>query len=341
MGAGARPRITAWPRWARIFGGADARRAPAEDAMAVPHPAAPAVLAMPSFSWRSGQVLTVARARRELTLSVIGARAGVRSAVSGLGEILDASSGATLDDTVLNVSYLLHQLEVAQDCEADYSATLAYALGMPPAAGASPAITRRPRAIEEAREIGEQVRAGLPVILSVADVTAGDARRIFDFAAGLVFGLHGTIERISDRTVLLLPPHGLLNPDDPRDVGYLTQLQAALPAAIETVREVLHGVVELSAPSHRLGWERPLADRIRTYSGGLQALTLPLNLARTDLTGATISLPDLTGAIWTSSTTWPSAGIASQVQAISGELLPGIHQVRGGTNPATGVFLSL
>ena len=296
---------------------------------------------MPGVSWGSGHVLTVAKARRELTLSVIAARAAARSAASGLDEILDASSRVTLDDTVLSVSYLLHLLEVAEECAGDYAATLAYALGMPSGARSSPVITRRPRAIEDAAEIGEQVRSGLPVILSVADVTAADATRLVDFAAGLVFGLQGTIERISGRTVLLLPPTGLLRPDDPRDVGYLAKLQAALPAVIETVREVLHGVVELSAPSPRLGWEMPLANTIRSYAGGLRALTLPLNLARTDLTGMTASVHDLTGAIWTSSTTWPSAEIASRIQAISDELSPGVHQVRSGTNPATGVFLSL
>jgi hypothetical protein len=326
---------------ARILRSAGGRRAPAQDAMAVSYPAAPAVPARPRVSWGSGHVLTVAKARRDLTLSVLAARAAARSAVSGLGEILDTSSGVTLDDTVLKVSHLLRLLEVAQEREGDYSAALAYALGRPPRAGASRAITRRPRAIEEATQIGEHIRAGLPVILSVAEMTAADARRLVDFAAGLVFGLQGTIERISGQTVLLLPPHTLLSPDDPRDVCYLAELQAALPAAIDTVRQVLQGVTELSPPSFRLGWDRPLASRIRTYAGGLQALILPLNLARTDLTGMTASLHDLTGAIWTSSTTWPSAEIASRVQAISGELSPGIHQIRSGTDPATGVFLPL
>jgi cell division inhibitor SepF len=34
-----------------------------------------------------------------------------------------------------------------------------------------------------------------------------DAKRLVDFAAGLVFGLHGSIERVTSKVFLLSPSH--------------------------------------------------------------------------------------------------------------------------------------
>lgn len=334
------------PRWARVLGGAGGRRDPAGDDQAddAPahtwSPAPPAWAARPRAFWGSGQVLTLERARRELALSVIAVRLEARSAVSRLHQILGTASSAALEDAVLTVSHLLHLLGVAQDRAGDLSVTRAYALGMPPGAGAVPAVTWRPQAIEEAGEIGQQVRSGRPVIMNVAGLAEADAKRLADFAAGFIFGIGGIIKRISGETVLLLPPDDLLPRNDPRDARYLAELHGALPPATESVREALHFVMELSPPASGLRWEGSLATRIRGYAGTIRALALPLNLASADLTGATASVDDLTGAIWTASTVWPSAGIAAQVRSTSDELSPGTYQIRGGAGPATaGLFL--
>lgn len=65
--------------------------------------------------------------------------------------------------------------------------------------------TIHPRTYNDARRIGEDFRAGTPVIMNVGEMDDNDARRIVDFAAGLAFGLHGSIERIT-RGVFLLSP---------------------------------------------------------------------------------------------------------------------------------------
>lgn len=65
--------------------------------------------------------------------------------------------------------------------------------------------TIHPRSYNDARRIGEEFRSGVPVIMNLGDMDDLDAKRIIDFAAGLVFGLHGTIERITGKVFLLSP----------------------------------------------------------------------------------------------------------------------------------------
>jgi cell division inhibitor SepF len=65
--------------------------------------------------------------------------------------------------------------------------------------------TLHPRTYNDARAIGEQFRDGTPVIMNLSEMDDGDAKRIVDFAAGLVFGLHGTIERVTQKVFLLSP----------------------------------------------------------------------------------------------------------------------------------------
>ncbi len=65
--------------------------------------------------------------------------------------------------------------------------------------------TIHPRSYNDARRVGEEYRAGHPVILNLTEMADSDAKRIVDFAAGLVFGLHGTIERVTTKVFLLSP----------------------------------------------------------------------------------------------------------------------------------------
>ena len=65
--------------------------------------------------------------------------------------------------------------------------------------------TLHPRTYNDARAIGEQFRDGIPVIMNLSEMDDGDAKRIVDFAAGLSFGLHGTIERVTQKVFLLSP----------------------------------------------------------------------------------------------------------------------------------------
>ncbi len=65
--------------------------------------------------------------------------------------------------------------------------------------------TLHPRTYNDARRIGEEFRLGTPVIMNLTEMDDVDAKRIVDFAAGLVFGLRGTIERVTNKVFLLSP----------------------------------------------------------------------------------------------------------------------------------------
>ena len=67
--------------------------------------------------------------------------------------------------------------------------------------------TIHPRSYNDARTIGEAFRGGTPVIMNLSDMDDADAKRLVDFAAGLVFATRGTIERITNKVFLLSPPN--------------------------------------------------------------------------------------------------------------------------------------
>lgn len=65
--------------------------------------------------------------------------------------------------------------------------------------------TIHPRTYNEAKKVGEAFREGTPVIMNLSDLDDADAKRLVDFAAGLVFGLSGSIERVTNKVFLLSP----------------------------------------------------------------------------------------------------------------------------------------
>ncbi len=65
--------------------------------------------------------------------------------------------------------------------------------------------TLHPRTYNEARQIGESFRDGKPVIMNLTEMDDADAKRLVDFAAGLSFGLRGSIERVTNKVFLLSP----------------------------------------------------------------------------------------------------------------------------------------
>ena len=67
--------------------------------------------------------------------------------------------------------------------------------------------TIHPRSYNDARLIGESFRDGTPVIINLSDMSDDDAKRLVDFSSGLIFGLHGGIERVTAKVFLLSPEH--------------------------------------------------------------------------------------------------------------------------------------
>jgi cell division inhibitor SepF len=123
-------------------------------------------------------------------------RASVRSITrSTPSESSSAQSYQTRDNLALAPQTQVHQRTVEE--EQRYQIT-----------------TLHPTTYREARTIGEHFRDGVPVIINLTEMDEGDARRLVDFAAGLAFGLRGTIERVTNRVFLLSPANVQVTAED-------------------------------------------------------------------------------------------------------------------------------
>jgi cell division inhibitor SepF len=86
--------------------------------------------------------------------------------------------------------------------------------------------TVHPRTYNEARTIGERYREGCPVIMNLTELDDADAKRLVDFAAGLIFGLRGSIERVTAKVFLLSPQDVDVTAEDKariREGGFFNQ----------------------------------------------------------------------------------------------------------------------
>ncbi|MBM7367120.1 cell division protein SepF [Gordonia hydrophobica] len=72
----------------------------------------------------------------------------------------------------------------------------------------------RPRDYSEARTIGERFRDGSPVIMDLADMSNEEAKRLVDFAAGLVFAMRGSFDKVATKVFLLSPSGVDVTPEE-------------------------------------------------------------------------------------------------------------------------------
>jgi cell division inhibitor SepF len=87
------------------------------------------------------------------------------------------------------------------------------------AAGPIRVTTLHPRTYNEARAIGEHFREGTPVIMNLTEMDDADAKRLVDFAAGLIFGLRGSIERVTAKVFLLSPQNVEVTAEDKQRIA--------------------------------------------------------------------------------------------------------------------------
>ncbi|MGH8885354.1 MAG: cell division protein SepF [Egibacteraceae bacterium] len=62
-----------------------------------------------------------------------------------------------------------------------------------------------PTTFNDVEEVGDRFRSDIPVIMNLAGASETVAKRLLDFASGLIYGLDGRIERVGDRVFLLTP----------------------------------------------------------------------------------------------------------------------------------------
>ena len=98
-------------------------------------------------------------------------------------------------------------------------------VGVPRTADLTRIVTVHPRTYNEARTIGEHFRDGIPVIMNLSDMEDSDAKRLVDFAAGLIFGLRGAIERVTSKVFLLSPSGVVVTAEDKERIagGFFNQ----------------------------------------------------------------------------------------------------------------------
>ena len=84
----------------------------------------------------------------------------------------------------------------------------------PTAGTVSEILTVHPKQYRDAQTIAENFRDGIPVIMNLSDMEDGEDKRLVDFAAGLIFGLRGNIERVSSKVFLLCPHNLVVGPED-------------------------------------------------------------------------------------------------------------------------------
>lgn len=65
--------------------------------------------------------------------------------------------------------------------------------------------TIHPRSYNDAMVIGAAFHEGTPVIMNLSEMDENNSKRLVDFSAGLIFGLHGSIERVTNKVFLLTP----------------------------------------------------------------------------------------------------------------------------------------
>ena len=76
--------------------------------------------------------------------------------------------------------------------------------------------TVTPSSFQDAQEIGDRVKAGVPVIVNLQAVERDLMRRIIDFTSGLVYGLGGDMEKAADRVFLLTPTNVEVSAEEKR-----------------------------------------------------------------------------------------------------------------------------
>jgi cell division inhibitor SepF len=98
--------------------------------------------------------------------------------------------------------------EKSRDYDDPYLSGASSVPDYPPSAPTYQITSLHPRTYNEARTIGEHFRQNTPVIMNLTEMDDADAKRLVDFAAGLTFGLHGRLERVTAK-VFLLSPHNV------------------------------------------------------------------------------------------------------------------------------------
>jgi cell division inhibitor SepF len=74
----------------------------------------------------------------------------------------------------------------------------------------------QPNSFNDAQEIGDKFRDGFSVLMNLQSADPELARRLVDFASGLAYGLHGSMQPAADRVFLITPRDVKVSAEDRR-----------------------------------------------------------------------------------------------------------------------------
>lgn len=95
----------------------------------------------------------------------------------------------------------------------------------PPVSGVQPVeIQSDILVIEEftdARMLADRIRDRTPVVMDMRSADSGLVRRVIDFSSGLIYALDGSMRRVGDGLIAVLPPRVTLSRDEKRRLASL------------------------------------------------------------------------------------------------------------------------
>jgi cell division inhibitor SepF len=74
----------------------------------------------------------------------------------------------------------------------------------------------QPTSFNDAQEIGDKFREGFSVLMNLQSADQELGRRLVDFASGLAYGLHGSMQPAADRVFLITPRDVKVSAEDRR-----------------------------------------------------------------------------------------------------------------------------
>lgn len=74
---------------------------------------------------------------------------------------------------------------------------------------------------DDAKRVADRIRARQPVVINLRETDPDMVRRIIDFASGLTYGLDGTMRKIAEGVILILPARVSLGREERRRLAGL------------------------------------------------------------------------------------------------------------------------
>lgn len=87
---------------------------------------------------------------------------------------------------------------------------------MPPASGPARVTVVTPLVFGDAKDVGADFRAGLPVVVDLRNAARDLSRRMIDFCSGVTYALEGKMVKLVDNVFLLTPPNVEVSPEERR-----------------------------------------------------------------------------------------------------------------------------